>query len=254
MLERAKRTKTAGRLFGNRFGLVASLSRSTDSDGLHVGRMNTFVDIDQARPWLDMKTDEAALTSRVETIRLPPDLKPEYVAVDFYFHPTRHRLFFQWRFAPRSMARAFMNILNDTKINQSDSPVAVTVVQSKTGLDRIFNIKQLTTLRITVQRPNPDDLGDLDDQVEKRLANQRADSLTFELNGTDEKGLDPDRQTRGLAHLALENGLVEGFGRDEKLLKVAESTALHPRIIQETYDPEEEAEIDAFRRAVRRWL
>jgi len=93
------------------------------------------------------------------------------------------------------------------------------------SVEKILALPRLRHLKIVVTRPNPDDLADDYAAVMKRLADQKARTLTQELQKAP-KGdrLIPDADTQSLAKIAGTNGYVEGVGKDAH-----DSTKSHPK-------------------------
>ncbi|HMI84649.1 MAG TPA: DUF4747 family protein [Polyangiaceae bacterium] len=253
LFQRARNAKIAGLMHGNRWGRIGSIASNPDANGLHFGRLNTFVDFDLKKPWLNTDTDDIAGIEQVRAIQLPANLKPEYLPIEFAFHPGKHLLFIRAeKTGPTNLERVIFNLLNHPRVNRGEQRVNVTVVQEESALDRIFGIETLSRLRIVVSRPNPDDFEEFDARLKERLAEQSADQVTVELVGTD--GLEPDETTKALAYVALKNGSVLGSGKRADGLKVTESSLAHPRVIDEMWDPKKkETETDVFVRAIRKW-
>ena len=253
LFRRAKARKIAAIMFANRYCTVGSLMAQPDADGIHWGRLNTFVDFNLDAPWLDTETDDLAIAEKVKAIQLPPNLKPEYTPVDFALLPKVHKVFIRQDFGPSSFQRGLLGILNTRAVNKSDGPVNVNVVQAESGLEAILRIKHLTTLTIKIDRPNPDDLEALEARIHERLEQQRVERLTLELVGTKKLGIQPDSGTLRIAQTALQNGSVTGKGYHADGRQAVESTTERPKIAEELYDSKEEDEIEAFKRLIRKW-
>lgn len=59
----------------------------------------------------------------------------------------------------------------------------------------------------------------------------------------------PTDEVRTIGEVALEHGVVEAKGRDSSGA-VTRSTADHPEVLQDKYDPDELSESNAFRRLI----
>ncbi|MRG95592.1 DUF4747 family protein [Polyangium spumosum] len=214
---RAKQERVVGLAHGDRHAIVSSFSKSTSNDiELWTGHLNSFVDFDPKAPWLNVERGEAAAPNEVASVQLPEDLKPSMKQAFFAFAPQSHRFVFELDsgLGAHSVCRAMRLILNNKKVRGELPEVTVTIEQERETLERIFEMQTLKHLRIMVTRPNPDDFGDEDEEIERRLERQRARKLTLTLDSEKGQGLTPDDETRKLARLAMSNGRVfaEGVG------------------------------------------
>lgn len=253
LFQRARTLKVAGLMSGNRYCTIASIAPKPDEAGLHHGRLNTFVDFNLKAPWLDTETEDYAEQEKLAAIQLPATLKPEYRPVDFALDPKKHHVFIYKAFGPHPVRRGMAGIFNSERVNRTDSPINVTVVQDEAGLNAIWSIAHLTRLQIVIRRPNPDDFEEFDARLQERLAEQQAERVEIELVGTRKAGLKPDASTRMVAESALENGSVSARGYAANGSKTSKSTESIPRVFEELYDPKKVDEITAFRRAIRNW-
>ncbi len=246
---RAKQQRIAGLAHGERQLMISSFSRSAASTDVELwtGHLNSFVDFDRNAPWLNVERGEAAAPDELESVQLPDDLKPSMKQALFSFAPNSHRLVFELvsGHGIRAVRRAIQGILNHPKVRGELAEVTVTIEQERETLERIFALPTLNHLRILVTRPNPDDFGDEDEEVERRLERLNARRLTVTLDSEKGHGLTPDEETRKLARSAMSNGRVyaEGVGSagKEKI-----STVDHPLVEAAMYDPDTTLKDNAF--------
>ena len=192
------------------------------------GTINTYTDFDRSKPWLNLKRGAAADEDELDAIELPEDLKPEYRSFQFVFSPTTHRFVYERLLGPSSARRALDRILNH--VSSENEPVTVVVEQSKQGLDAILGLATLRSLTIQITRPNPDDFGAYDAEIERRLREQGASKVQIELTASegDNGGLVPDERTLATANVALSDGSVQSKGLDDEGKAVTLRTTDHP--------------------------
>ena len=200
-----------------------------------------------------MERGEVAEPSEVAAVQLPEDLKPAMKQAFFAFAPKSHRFVFELTsgMGVQSVCRALRLILNSPKVRGELPEVTVNIEQERDTLERIFGMQVLRHLRIMVNRPNPDDFGSEDAEVEQRLERQRARKLTMTLDSEKNQGLTPDDDTKKLARLAMSNGRVhaEGVGKMGTTERI--STENHPLIQTTLYNPNTTFKDQAFVRAVK---
>lgn len=155
--------------------------------------------------------------------------------------------------SPREAERFFDAILNQDQLQRKFGPVYVSIVSRKDSVSEILAGLKLKRLTIHIQRPNPDDFGDLEREICRRPREQNAGSMTEELAAAPSKSLTPDRGTRLLARVATANGEVTAKGRDENGVNVTRSTKAFPAVETISYDPEDISNQQAFLRAARRF-
>ncbi len=252
LFQRAKDLKIGGLSHSNRYAMITQFSAASPLRDIYTGTLSTFTDFDRNAPWLDTGSGEAATSSKVEAIRLPQDLKPDLKQIPFAFVPRSHRFVFELeRIGVKAAYRAISAILNHPLVLGTLSEVVVSVVQAREPLDRIFEASNLRHLEILVNRPNPDDFGDSDDDVAERLERQHATRITVIMDGEREVGLKPDPGIRKLADAAITDGhvravVVKPSGGTEKI-----STDDHPLVGVTNYDPATTPKESAFMLAVK---
>lgn len=207
----AIRQRVIGPVHGKRRGLISRIAPAPYHDDLLHGDIATFTDIDPHAAWLNIeKGEEIPLDQAEAEIKIPKFARPDLKFVPFAFSEKNHRLTFDARsLTPDQVVKFVKHVL--AKANP-ELDVKVQAVQAKETLDQIWRMHHLTTLKITIYRPNADDIGDLAAEWNQRMSEQRVDSETIILKSTSPDGLNPSPETKALAALALQDGSVEGRG------------------------------------------
>jgi len=144
-------------------------------------------------------------------------------------------------------------LTEDAKIIDKYGKIHVTIKQSSDGLSKLFSLKIIKKISITIYKPNPDIFSDsFEADVEAALAAANSQSITITYDAEPRDSLIPTREIREISQAALENGYVKVEGRDETG-RVARSTEQMPAELHDKYDPENTAERTAFRGLIPRW-
>ena len=113
-------------------------------------------------------------------------------------------------------------------------------------------LPQLKELRLTIRRPNTDDVsGDLASEFEERLRCQNAEEYQESIKSKDSDGLKPDDRTKKLAVVAAENGEVSARSVVNGAIK-EQNTSESPLKEAETFKADEDSPYPVFRRVAAR--
>ena len=226
-----KRVVNIRSLTGLLIGSMYPIEHGKPKDGI-TGEIYQFTNLDQSEPWFDVNTLEEATEEETREIRIPDNLKPHLARFAYVFFPRGHRIYLQTRNKNRSlsiisMRKFLLALISDT--NAPDTPkVEITVEPERDTISKILNIKYLRKLHISLVRPNPDDLGEAERELLKRLAQQGADKMDVALHADGNQKLTPDNDTVTLAKVAASNGVVVGHGRDAANNPIRKSTVDQP--------------------------
>ncbi|WP_041039206.1 DUF4747 family protein [Paramagnetospirillum magnetotacticum] len=245
------------RVHGDRHLLMSSIDERDEF--VVKGTLARFTEIDLNLPWFNAAKFEAAKDDEVKHINIPPGLKPNFRSFMFEFDLKRHLFTFEVQgvdggLSPSIALRYLASIFSNEEIVKIFGQVNADVVADAQKLEEIFNLSKLKRLSILIKRPNPDDFGDLDEDVEDRLTKQNASALKLEFEAIPGMTFVPDKLTEKLATVALSNGRVEAVGIDQNGNNVEQSTSEHPLIYRVAYDPTETPETTAFSSAVRGFI
>lgn len=246
------------RVRGDSFMILSSVSDSEYAEqGQIQGQIARFTSIDVDLPWFDFETLSEADERQMRQINIPATLRPNLVSVSFMFDIKTHTFIFEEYFdgktmSPRQVERFLSILFQDNKIVSKYGHVETSIVADHESLDDVFGFHTLKAITITILRPNPDDFGHLDEQIEDRLIRQNARSLELSYDAVPGQSLEPEELTKNLAPVATRNGEVIASGRNEDGTMETRSTKDHPMIESQRFDPDVLSEAQAFRAAATR--
>lgn len=219
-------------------GYLAPLDGEKPAEGLE-GEIYKFTRINSALPWFDMTTGKEADKRTVSRVQIPENLRPNLESIRFIFRPSNHMLYFVSKSAkgalgPGLVKKFFSELFQSPELADLGQ-TSLTVIPVANKLDQIINMAQLKTFSMEFLRPNPDDLGSLDEEMERRLRQNNAQSMTTTLVSASEKGLELEDSFKQLAGVAARNGTVRGHGRDANGKPLSLETDKHPEITQISY-------------------
>lgn len=249
--------RQAVRLRGDRYGMLSLIDRKERRDGFITGIITTFINIEFEGRWFDTSGMKDATEEQVSRVSIPENLHPNAASFYFEFDTVDHKLYFQTYSEGRVLTvkqahSLFDGLADDPKVFAKYGPAQITVVQSKSGLDALFELPIIKEIKITIYKPNPDIFADdFEEQIEAHLAQANSQRVTIAYEAEPGKSVNPTKEIRQVSEVALENGEVEVRGRDEKGA-VTKSTEQQPKIIQDKFDPATISESEAFRRLVPR--
>lgn len=233
LFSKAKRQHITSKFYGSKHAMLASFFEVKNkppglkSMRVFAGVVNCYTDFDKTKPWLNIARGTEAEPEEVENVSLPKELKPEYEAFQFLFLADKHRIVFERIFGVSSVVRVFSGLLSAVTENE----VTVTAEQDREALEAILTLHRLNSLAIRISRPNADDFGSYDQDIEERLKRQMAAEIVIELKAEKgSAGLQPDERTVETAKVALHNGNVIGKGLEEDGTAVTRATENHPLV------------------------
>jgi hypothetical protein len=230
--------KLSVHLMGQRYAILGSANAADESDNASpiFGEILCYTRINSEGNWLDLENIEILDDDeKKRKIRLPKDLMPDSLAIDYVFYPKTHMLFFEvyhhrTKMRPQTMGKFLRGLLNAASLQEQFGEVNVTVIPSQESLEQILRMPRIGRLNIVIRRPNADDQDDIEKRVLKKMAEQhviRIDSQYVAGRGDTVK---PDQSTLDLAHVASKNGVVVAHGQDADGNSTKESTSDHPML------------------------
>lgn len=198
------------------------IEKSNSENDYMVARLRKYTKIDKNKPWLDTKRNEPILDEEGNPKNIVPENnEPNLQNIIIVFNIKDHRLFFiEEEISAISIEKFFTETFKALKLYDA---LSITIEQSPDSIDKIIDLKYKTKLEISINIPNPDDIGGIDKQVEERLrkigANKYNESYTSK-NGT----LNPDNEIIGIMKLATSNGNIKAVGRNELGKKIVLET------------------------------
>lgn len=238
---------------GDRYAMISSIDSSkADSDEIS-GIITSFTQIDNEGAWFDAANLQEATDNQISRITIPDQLYPNSASFYFKFNTKTHKIYVQQyskgkNFTTNAILKYFVKVSENLAILEKYNAAKISVVQSKTGLDRLFELKKLSEIKITILKPNSDIFSDdFESQIEAHLAESHSQKLVLIYDADHGKSIVASEEIKAIGNVALENGKVEVKGRNETGA-VSKSTEDHPKILQDRYDPDAISESEAFSR------
>ncbi|MCB1443109.1 MAG: DUF4747 family protein [Methyloceanibacter sp.] len=205
------------------------------SDGILVGRILVWTEIDRDGAWLDLASEQEVPPDQVDEIQIPDNVKPNYRCFVYGFDVANHRLYYEARnekreqLGPTVARRIFLNLLDGLSHSHEPIGVEVTLIPDEETLIRILRMRGLKRLHMRINRPNADDFDTVQRRVLNDLINNHAGRRDTEYTrAKGEARLTPTDDVKVIAEVAAENGFVEGEAdADGETVKV--STREHPK-------------------------
>ena len=227
------------KIHGASWGTIGTLRDQVfNEQSVLFGTIYRYLNIDPAAAWLDtmrrepMEPDEDGFEPPV-----PSHLKPHLRYISYLFLPEYHRLFFDLHeITARSMQKFLQNMFNLQDIMDRFGEIDVSIESSREAISRILSIPRITRLEIHFNRPNDDDLSELEQRVVDRINSQNIRKLRQTSTTTDQDGIEADEETKALMNVARSNGKVIGAGFTGSE-KIVHSTEDHPMVEQIEYNP-----------------
>lgn len=244
--------RKAVKVYGNSFVAITSFDISTGW-----GIISKYSEIDVDGDWFDTDDFGHATPEKVGEFSIPETLRPNYSAFYFNFYEDLHLMVFETyseskALSSRSIERYFQQIVTDRSLHDLFGRVEVDIVKSFGEIERILSLPRLKELRITIRRPNPDDLsGDLAEEIERRLREQNAEEYEEITRSKDDDGLAPNERTKRLASVGAENGEVSGKSIVNGV-QVTHTTSEKPEKIVDTYSKDDISTREMFSRLSKR--
>ena len=138
------------------------------------GEVLCYTKIDSNGNWLNLSNFEILDDDeKKREIRLPKDLMPDTLAIQYVFYPKTHLLFFEVyhrrsKMSPQTMGKFLIGLFSSNSIQEQFGEVNVTVIPSHESLDQILRMPRITRLNISIRRPNADDQEELEKYVLRR--------------------------------------------------------------------------------------
>ena len=214
------------------------------------GDIYKFLKLDSTEAWFNTEVMDAATEDEIAEINIPDNLKPHFKKFQYIFIPKGHRFYFISSKPKHSLSAGLVKRFFESVFQRDEfaefGTLNVTVQPDPSGLSELLSLKRISVLRMEIDRPNPDDLEDMEAEVLKRLNNLNARSEKIEFMEASNEGLRPDAFVTALAAVANDNGYVSVEGRDDTGLKKYLSTKNMPLHETAKYNPNLTSEFDAL--------
>jgi hypothetical protein len=182
-------------------------------DGIFA-RIIRFVRISADVPWFNVDSLEPANEQELINMNIPEGLRPHFKETYIYFDPKSHRLACRScsGFGPKQMIKLIEKYLYP--MQQRFGNITITIEQSKELLEQILSLEVLAQLKISINRPNPDDHGGYESQFAEELKNQQIERYVLDLKSDNNGRILPNEDTQKKMNIALSNGAVEAKGKN----------------------------------------
>ncbi|TIM22160.1 MAG: DUF4747 family protein [Mesorhizobium sp.] len=243
--------KQIAQVHGDRHGMISMLDRSELTGGILSGIITTFVKLDDTGSWFNTEKLTEATDAQVQSVVIPRNLYPNSASFYFYFDSVEHKLYFQTyssgkTFTPGSSLRFFSALARDIEVSGKYGEAKISIVQEKASLDKLFGIKRIKEIQITILRPNTDIFDDdFEAKIEAHLEESHSREISINYKSEPGASITPTEEIRQISGVALENGNVKVIGRDEKGAVTMNSDEF-PKELHNRYDPEAQSERAAF--------
>ncbi|MDU0310268.1 DUF4747 family protein [Rhizobium sp. 10PS4] len=247
------RLKRPQKLSGDRYGLISSLREIDEEKGTVAGVLTTFLQVEMDGTWFNEINLSDASEDDVAEIKIPPHIHPN--RKQYFFFLRGHRLYLQnyyeGRWISAKQAEAFVNAsMAEDKITEKYGTVSVTVEQSQEALREIFNLERIDEIKITLMPPNMDVWpDDFEEKVQNHMVATNTKRLEFRYVAETGKSIVIDDDIEKVSKAGMSNGRVDVSGRDETG-KVRRSSEDHPKVLQDSYDPDITGEWSAFQHVI----
>lgn len=253
LLKSAYNLQKAVNVRGHSYMIMESIdTRRIQSDGIITGEIAKYTEIDEQSDWFNTESLKPAGDNELNRINIPEHLRPNYSSISFAFDINNHIMTFQsygynGQCSPNIFKKYIDRLFYDKRINDLYGQVYSTIIPQKEALNNIFSIYYLKNISIYIQRPNPDDFGDSENEVLQRLERLNAASMDYSFEAVSGQSLNPDDETREFSEIGAKNGYVSGSGKNEDGASVEFSTKEHPVSEPVKYDPDSSTEIGIFK-------
>jgi hypothetical protein len=214
------------------------------------GDIYKFLKLDSAEAWFNTEVMDAATEDEIAEINIPDNLKPHFKKFQYIFIPKGHRFYFvsakpKHNLSPRLVKRFFEAVFLREEFAEFGT-LNVTIQPDPSGLSELLSLKRISILKMEIDRPNPDDLEDMEEEILRRLNKLNARTEKIEFMEASNEGLRPDAYVKALAAVANDNGFVAVEGKDSDGLKKYLSTKDMPLHETAKYNPNLTSEFDAL--------
>ncbi|MDX8436591.1 DUF4747 family protein [Mesorhizobium abyssinicae] len=236
---------------GDRHGMISMIDRSGAGRGVIAGIITTFVKLDDGGTWFNVEQLAEATEEQISTVNIPQNLYPNASTFYFYFDTVEHKLYFQTYsngkvLTPPSMLKFFSALSRDLRVMSVFGEAKISIVQDQASLEKMFSIKRIKEIEITILKPNTDVFDeDFEKNIEKHLEDTKSSQFTVTYKAEANGSIKPDDDINKISKVALENGSVNVIGRDEKGA-VRLNSVQFPKELHDKFDPDTQSERSAF--------
>ena len=219
--------------------LSAGISPVTERNGLLIGRLAFWTDIDPKAPVIK-KSSKEQVSQRDASVGVLRGIGFNPRVFNFAFNLDKHTLFVELSndegkktsagMVERSLKAIFFSLSTSSEID----------VQLKAGADAlkfIFGLSQINRVEIDFRLPNPDDLSEEEREILKEMDHLNARRINVEIyRDRDEPSIQLTDRYQALAKLAKDNGYVVAEGNTHDGERDVRSTKNRPAVVSRVFE------------------
>lgn len=194
--------------------------------------------------WYNENTGQVADPKDLSEVSIPPHLKANAKFFNFVFYPEEHILICEIKdkdgsISAKMLLEFFRKLFSSVKLLEIFKTIEVNLLPDLDAVDKILKMKQLKKLHLIIQRPNADELAEMEQEIFDEMDTQNIGTYQKILEAQDNEFLAPNERTKEQTRVAATNGQVNYKAKDERTgLIMNKSTASTPLIEREKYDPD----------------
>lgn len=194
--------------------------------------------------WYNEQTGQLAEPKDLIDVKIPSHLKPNAKFFNFVFYPQDHKLICEIKdkegsISAKMLLEFFKKLFSSVKLLEIFKAIEVNLLPDLDAVDKILRMKQLKKLHLIIQRPNADELAEMEQEIFDEMDTQNVGTYQKILEAQENEYLDPNERTKEQTRVAANNGQVNYKAKDERTgLVINKSTASTPLIEREIYDPD----------------
>lgn len=188
-----------------------------------LGQIYKYAKIYPERDCLNTITKKVATDEEKKALIVPKHLRPHFVKIPFIFIPKGHRLYIQTKhkndlFGITRAKKLFELLVQNKEIFQKFGDVEVTVEPDSAEVEKLINRKDIDNVR-----PNPDDIGNIEQAVFERMKKRNLKKQRIEYTSVKDENLVLDDDLKTEVKIAASNGKVvaEGVNVENEKWKIS---------------------------------
>ncbi len=193
-----------------------------------LGQIYKYAKIYPERDCLNTITKKVATDEEKKALIVPKHLRPHFVKIPFIFIPKGHRLYIQTKhkndlFGITRAKKLFELLVQNKEIFQKFGDVEVTVEPDSAEVEKLINRKDIDKLMVDIVRPNPDDIGSIEQAVFERMKKRNLKKQRIEYTSVKDENLVLDDDLKTEVKIAASNGKVvaEGVNVENEKWKIS---------------------------------
>lgn len=264
-----KRLKAGIRIYGDRFCTMSFLHKLKKDQTINEplsGELVTYTQIDVDGEWYNFTSEKVSSDEDLYEINIPEHLKPNCSRFSFIFFPDTHTFVFETKtngksLTPNLTEKYFKKIFEQLEKKGRFKNLSVFILKEPDEIERIINAKNIRSITLVTNRPNPDDLSKTEDKIKRKLKKMKAIKEERTLKAEKGSELSLDSETKMEARVAAKNGIVKTKNINEKGKIEERSSENVPLIRTSYYDQSTTTQFDvllheaySIKESISRWI